>query len=102
MTPSRTVILTEKDFHDAWNLLDSGKIVKEDASIELVALGNPHLSFEECKKLAMMVDSGAPKHPDVRVVATMGREIFAKAEEAGFTDTMKEFGVEFINDTCWC
>ena len=55
-------------------------------SVQLVAVGNPHLSLTEVKKLAELVNTGdapAPKHPDVNIVATIGRQILDQAEEAG-------------------
>ena len=93
-----TMELTQSDFRMAWRLLDSaggsdaGKKATND--IELVAVGNPHLSLTECAKLAELVADGAPKHPDVSMVATMGREVMAQAEAAGHKATMEGFGIE--------
>jgi hypothetical protein len=42
------------------------------------------------------------KHRNARIVATLGREVHGKAKEAGFVGVMEEFGVELVNDTCWC
>ena len=77
-------------------------------NIDLVALGNPHLSVDECRNLVSLIRrvssplSTAKKHPDVRIMACLSREIHKQAEEEGYIQYLKDFGVEFINDTCWC
>ena len=81
-------------------MLDSGA---PDEEIQCVALGNPHFSETECALLAELVsDGGGPKHPEVAVVATMGRQVFEHASEQGLIDVLQRFGVHFITDTCWC
>lgn len=77
--------------------------------IDLVALGNPHLSVAECHNLVTIIQSlpvsssGPPKkNPNVRIMACLSREIHSQAEEQGHIQYLKDFGVEFINDTCWC
>ena len=76
--------------------------------IDLVALGNPHLSVDECRNLVSLIKSmssssfSPTKHPNVRIMACLSREIHSQAEEEGHIQYLKDFGVEFINDTCWC
>jgi predicted aconitase len=36
------------------------------------------------------------------VVITCGRGEYRKAHEAGYIGTLERFGVQFVNDTCWC
>ena len=95
----------------------------ERQHIDLVALGNPHLSLSECKTLATLMSqcdhtldspdiavtknfdartSLVQKHPSTRIVATLGRRVHDQASRLGYLSPMKQFGVEFINDTCWC
>jgi hypothetical protein len=45
---------------------------------------------------------GVEKHPEVRVIATLGRDVAALARSLGYAAIMEQFGVELINDTCWC
>jgi len=79
--------------------------------IDLVALGNPHLSVQECQDLVTLIQSLSSssslsqpltKHPNVRIMACLSREIHSQADAQGHIDVLKDFGVEFINDTCWC
>ena len=70
-------------------------------SVQLVALGNPHFSFEECAKLATLLD-GERKHDDVALTLTLGREVLAAAHEAGHAQEIERFGGQLVCDTCWC
>jgi predicted aconitase/predicted aconitase with swiveling domain len=71
--------------------------------IQLIALGNPHLSLSECESLASLIDATRDKkHPHTRVIACLSRAVYEDARAEGFISKMEDFGVEFINDTCWC
>jgi Aconitase X len=95
-------------------------------SIDLVALGNPHLSSSECTDLARTIqqvcipatttttvtDANDIEHgwqtpnqslskAQTRIIACISREIYAQANPRDIR-TMHEFGIEFIYDTCWC
>lgn len=100
--PEVTVELTAADLAGAWRALDSSGRADEADRIELVAVGNPHLSLSECATLAGLCDGTATLHPDVSMVATMGRAVYEEAEEAGHTAVLEKFGVQFVTDTCWC
>jgi hypothetical protein len=129
--PLETVRLTPTDLATVWVTLNSGKLPpkppkatrldseeeeeeeageaeeEEDEPIELVALGSPHLSLSECAALAALCAPPPPaarrvKHPGVRVVATLGRQVLAQADAAGYAPALRRFGVELVTDTCWC
>ena len=70
------------------------------SSIELVAFGNPHLSLDECAKLASLMTQAPEKDPKVKVMATLSRHVYDLAKEHGHVGIMESFGVQFINDTC--
>lgn len=70
-------------------------------AIDLVALGNPHFSVEECEALATLCASRT-KHPDVAVTVTLSRATHARIVEAGIAATLEAFGVTFVRDACWC
>ena len=81
----------------SWNELNSA--VSE--RVDVVCLGNPHFSVTECSALAALCQ-GRNKHQSVTVIVTLGRSVYKAAEENGDIETLKSFGVQFINDTCWC
>jgi len=79
-----------------WQTLNAGA-----ATVDLVAFGNPHFSFDECERLAALC-RGRTKHPAVQVQLTCNRHTHARATEAGLVRELSDFGVQFITDTCWC
>ena len=91
-----TQIITMDDLYDTYATLDSSS---NSESVDLVALGNPHLSIDECKVLSDLVD-GSTKSDSVRIMACMSRALYADAHED--VVRLQDFGVEFINVTCWC
>ena len=97
----RKVEVTKDDLCHSYQTLDSG--MDGNDKVDTVALGNPHLSVEELKRLSELLEMDQrPKKDDVRVIATLGRYIQSKGEELGYTKKLEQFGVQFINDTCWC
>ena len=72
-----------------------------EAPVSVVALGNPHFSLSECEKLVQLCQART-RSPDVEVIVTLGRDIYAKAKAAGYVDQLERFGAQLITDTCWC
>jgi predicted aconitase/predicted aconitase with swiveling domain len=90
-------------------------------SIDLIALGNPHLSVTECYDIARIIEqinnpidttsfvSTSSMPPSsisstavvTRIIACISRSIYAQADPND-VHIMKQFGIEFIYDTCWC
>ncbi len=69
--------------------------------VDMICLGNPHFSITECENLANLCD-GKIKHAQVRLLITMGREVYDSAIDKGYVARIESFGAEFITDTCWC
>lgn len=95
--PVRRHRLTENDLLQGWRELNTA----DGSEVQLVALGNPHLSLAEFARLAQLCQDGR-RHPAVALVLTSGREIYRQACEAGYVATLEAFGARCINDTCWC
>lgn len=70
-------------------------------TIDLVALGNPHFSFDECAALARHC-AGRKKHADVALTVTLSRATHARIAKAGIAATLEAFGATFVRDACWC
>ncbi len=97
----RKVEVTIEDLCNAYQTLDSGK--DDNDKVDVVALGNPHLSVNELKRLVELISlDDRPKQDSVNVIATLGRHIKSQGDELGYTKKLEQFGVQFINDTCWC
>ena len=94
-----TLVATLDDFRAAWKALDSGankpagadNVDVDTEVIDLVAVGNPHLSIDECATIASLISSEeGTSHPDVSVVATLGRQVFADAKAAGYEENTND------------
>lgn len=73
----------------------------QDATVDLVSLGNPHFSLEEFVDLSNLCKN-RQKHPKANVVVTTSRAVQQQAERLGHLKGPFEFGVDIITDTCWC
>lgn len=95
---AKVVVVAEKDLMDTFRLLDKDT---GSTKIDLIALGNPHLSVSECRHLVELVGRHqTKKRSDVRIIACISRAIQQAASE--HISTLQDFGVEFVSDTCWC
>ncbi|MEE9335450.1 MAG: aconitase X [Granulosicoccaceae bacterium] len=94
-----------EDFHMVTmeQLLGSFKKLNtaQTPAVDMICLGNPHFSITECEKLVNLCHEKT-KHDRVRLLITMGRDVYDSACEAGYVTRLESFGVEFITDTCWC
>ena len=88
--------VTMADLAEAWERFNAGP-----ASVDLVALGSPHLSLEETRQFAELM-SGQARHPDTSVIVTLGRDILARARSEGLAARLEASGVRLIPDLCWC
>jgi cis-L-3-hydroxyproline dehydratase len=93
----RQVMVSQSDLRETWAELNTAG----SADIGLVALGNPHFSLTEIAALAALC-KGRKMSMDVAMIVTCGREIYEQAAAAGYVQTIRDFGGQFLNDTCWC
>ena len=84
------------DFAAAWAELNG-----DDVGVDLVAIGAPHVSFDEIARLADML-KGQVLAREVDVIVTVGRDVLAKARAAGFAGVLEDIGVKLLPDLCWC
>ncbi|HEV7318765.1 MAG TPA: aconitase X [Ensifer sp.] len=88
--------ITRADMTAAWSLLNDGP-----AEVELVAIGSPHASLEECRALADAIN-GRKRHGDVAVIVTAGRDAIAAARAEGLLARLEASGIQVLPDLCWC
>ncbi len=67
--------------------------------LDLVVLGSPHFSFEEMKRLALLLE-GRERHPRVTFLVTTSRIMRELAAGAGLLRTLEAFGGRVTVDTC--
>lgn len=93
--PVKTI--TIDDLRTSWHSLNTA----QSNQVDMVCLGNPHFSHTEVEALNRLCDSRV-RSPDVEVVVTLGRDIYQQCLDDAIISSLKEFGVQFVMDTCWC
>jgi predicted aconitase/predicted aconitase with swiveling domain len=91
-----TAVITRADMAAAWKVLNAGP-----EQVELVAIGSPHASLEECRALVAAL-GGRKRHPEVSVIVTAGNQVIADARSDGTLERLQESGVQVLPDLCWC
>ncbi|UXS98092.1 aconitase X [Agrobacterium tumefaciens] len=93
---AETVTVSLADMAAGWSLLNEGP---ED--VQLVAIGSPHASLEECRALASAFN-GRRRHANVAVIVTAGQQVIDAAERDGILQSLHDSGVQVLPDLCWC
>ncbi|MBJ2149394.1 DUF521 domain-containing protein [Paracoccus sp. IB05] len=88
------VRITRSDFARAWEELNQG-----GEAIDLIAIGSPHASREECRAFAKALNGGRVQVP---TIITAGRQIIADLAGEGTLATLEAAGVQVLPDLCWC
>lgn len=91
-----TVTLEPADFARLWQDFNRGP-----AQVDLVALGSPHFSADECALFADLM-AGSRVHPEVTTIITLGRDTLAVIGRNGVRARLEAAGVRIIPDLCWC
>jgi cis-L-3-hydroxyproline dehydratase len=71
----------------------------DSEALDMVVLGSPHFSLAEFRLLAPLVQ-GKRKHPNVKFLVTSSRAMTQLAKQAGYLDTLHDFGAQLTVDTC--
>ena len=90
------VVIAAAEFEAAWRELNDGA-----EAVELVAIGSPHVSLEEVRALAELLNGRAISE-SVEVIVTIGREVLEAARAEGLVDRLEQKRVRFLPDICWC
>ncbi len=91
-----TVTISLADMAAGWSLLNEGP-----EEVQLVAIGSPHASLEECHALAAEF-AGRRRHADVAVIVTAGQQVIDAAGQDGTLQSLHGSGVQVLPDLCWC
>ena len=97
---AETVTISRADMEAAWTTLNSGP-----ESVELVAIGSPHASADECRALAAALTAaleGRKRKLDVAVIVTAGHHVISEVKEDGTLTLLRNAGVQILPDLCWC
>jgi predicted aconitase len=70
-----------------------------DGSIDVVALGSPHFSFDEFAQLMPLVRT-YPPNPKVEFFVCTNRLVMANLQKRGWLEELQNAGVQIVVDTC--
>lgn len=90
------VTISLADMAAGWSLLNEGP-----EEVQLVAIGSPHASLQECHALAAEF-AGRRRHADVAVIVTAGQQVIDAAGQDGTLQSLHGSGVQVLPDLCWC
>ena len=80
----------------AWHELNRG-----ERKIDLVAIGSPHASVSEMRRIADLF-GGRRCNASTQMIVTTGRDVLRAASTEGTVDRLTAAGVRLIPDLCWC
>ena len=95
-TDADRAIISRDDMAAAWKALSEGP-----EEVDLVAIGSPHASLEECRTLAEAL-GGRPRRQDVAVIVTAGKDVVSEARRDGTLARLEASGAQVLPDLCWC
>lgn len=88
--------ISRADLAEAWRALNRG-----GREIDLVAIGSPHASVDELRRIATLF-AGRRCAPGTRMLVTLGRAHLRRARQEGLDKGLQAAGVRLIPDLCWC
>jgi predicted aconitase/predicted aconitase with swiveling domain len=83
-------------FRAAWDELNRGA-----PTIDLVAIGSPHASLTEIRRLVDLFGDRRCAR-STQMIVTIGRDVLRKAAAEGLLPRLGGAGVRLIPDLCWC
>ena len=91
-----SVSIRSNDLLNLWQKFNTGT-----NKIDLVAIGSPHASYDECTKFLklLLLKSQSVVVP---TILTVGRETHTKLTNQGSLKQLSKLGVQVISDICWC
>lgn len=95
--PEAVYDITIEDLENTWQQLST----TDSNKIEMIVMGSPHFTLDECQELAELVD-GKTKDSNVDFLITTSTYIFNQAKEKGFVEKIEQFGARFSTDICLC
>jgi predicted aconitase len=93
--PDRILELDQAALRQGWRELTTAT----GTSLDMVALGSPHFSLTEFRKLAPLL-AGRRRDPAVEFLVTSSRIMVALAKDAGLLQAIEDFGGRVTVDSC--
>ena len=93
---AKSYFIDRDTLKQAWEALNKGEKL-----IDLVAIGSPHASFDEVKKIEGYF-LNRKCHPKTTMIITVGRQTLQRLKQEGIYQRILEFNAQIIPDICWC
>jgi len=93
--PEEAIKVGKKQFRESWESLHTA--TKDD--VEVVFFGCPHLSINELRELARLLE-GKKKADSVRLFVCTTEQIYTIAKSMGCTDIIEQAGGLMVRDSC--
>ncbi|MDR7001186.1 aconitase X catalytic domain-containing protein [Neobacillus niacini] len=101
--------VSKAELQEVWEKLSSGA----EAKVDMITLGSPHFSYEECEHLAEIIEREAeqaqtlsektsPLKVQSEFIITTSQYVYEKALTNGIATRIENFGIKFLTDTCLC
>ncbi|WP_176713700.1 aconitase X [Pseudobacillus wudalianchiensis] len=95
--PKRTLRISQKELLSVWENLSTS----DGSSLDLVVMGSPHFTLDECRELAKLVE-GEIINSQVDFLITTSSYVYSQAEIEGLVEKIERFGARFSTDICLC
>ncbi|MDQ2704614.1 MAG: aconitase X [Pseudomonadota bacterium] len=95
-----SVTITRHDLGEAWRILNGGP-----EEVQLVAIGSPHASADECRRVADAMEQalgGRQRSIEVAVIVTAGRHVIDEIGADGTLARLSQARIQVLPDVCWC
>ena len=104
--------VSKAELQEVWKKLSSGAGEK----VDMITLGSPHFSYDECKLLAEIIEQEAeqaeqaqsifkkksPLKVQSEFIITTSQYVYEQALNNGVAARIENFGIKFLTDTCLC
>jgi len=94
------VKISANELIEAWTSLNSGP-----EEVELVAIGSPHASLEECHAFAEGLSNalaGQARKSQTAIIITAGQSVIDACQKDGTFKRLQMMDVQLLPDLCWC
>lgn len=95
--PLESWTVDREELAEVWEKLSSAR----SREVDVIAVGSPHFSLEECAKLAHLIQTngGTARIP---FLITTSQHVYNEALHKGWVEIIEQFGAQLITDTCLC
>ncbi len=92
---AKRVVLGPQVLREGWAQLN-----RASAPVDLVAIGSPHASLAECRRVARLINGQSCTQAPI--IITLARDVLGQLRADGSAAALEAAGVRLVPDLCWC